>query len=100
MPDLLGQIKRKAAHRKKEKVKLTYHIVVYSITGAPRGITSAAFTINRGEHAFESSTASQARVACAYGCERCAAARSSGCVAPPLGQLRSGSSVALERTTD
>ena len=61
MPDLLGQIKRKAAHRKKEKLKLTYHIVVYSITGAPRAVQAAAFTIERGDHAFESTTASQAR---------------------------------------
>ena len=61
MPDLLGQIKRKAAHRKKEKLKLTYHIVVYSITGAPRNLQAAAFTIERGDHAFESTTATQAR---------------------------------------
>jgi hypothetical protein len=66
MPDLLGQIKRKAAHRKKEKLKLTYHIVVYSITGAPRSLQAAAFTIERGDHAFESTTATQARAgACA-----------------------------------
>jgi len=65
MPDLLGQIRRKAAHRSKEKQKLTYHIVVYSITGAPRSINAAAFTIERGDHAFESTTATQVRqIAC------------------------------------
>lgn len=86
MPDLLGQIKRKAAHRKKEKQKLTYHIVVYSITGAPRGINAAAFTIERGDHAFESTTATQARVCCAPCCVLCASLRAAGCAARALRQ--------------
>lgn len=62
MPDPFAQLKRKASHRSKAKLKLTYHIVVYSITGAPRSLSSAAFTIERGDHAFESTTATQARL--------------------------------------
>ena len=102
---MLGHIKRKAAHRNKEKQKLTYHIVVYSISGAPRSIQSAAFTIERGDHAFESTTAAQAR-ALSWRCRgalrlrRCgSAARGVAYAAPRAarGGLRRGAALGSSR---
>jgi hypothetical protein len=58
---MISHIKRKASHRGKESVKLRFHVVVYSVTGGPRSVASAIFTLERGEHAFESHSAAQAR---------------------------------------
>jgi hypothetical protein len=70
---LISHIKRKASHRSKERVKLRFHVVVYSVTGGPRSVANAIFTLERGEHAFESHAAAQARASRCTRVLRCVA---------------------------
>ena len=57
----MGTLARKASHRKKQKVQLRFHVVVYSVSGVPRSVETAAFVLQRGDHAFESTTAQLVR---------------------------------------
>ncbi len=70
MPTLLTELKRKASHRSKEACKMRFHVVVYSVTGAPRGGANATWTLSRSGHAFESGTAAQARGAVGHAARR------------------------------
>jgi hypothetical protein len=98
-PALLGKLQRKASHRNKESVKLRFHVVVYSVTGAPRSVGNAIFSLERGEHAFESNTAAQvrARNACTARApgSACAAAVEPGAAA--LAKASTGCACALRR---
>jgi hypothetical protein len=99
-PALLGKLQRKASHRNKESVKLRFHVVVYSVTGAPRSVGNAIFSLERGEHAFESNTAAQARTRAMRATARasgstCAAAVEPGAAA--LAKASTGCACALRR---